>query len=297
MQILVAGASGMIGARLVARLRAEGHGVRTLVRREPRTADERRWDPDAGHVPDDEIAACDALVNLGGAPLAQLPWTDARRTAILESRVLTTTLLADAVAESPSPPTVWLNASAVGIYGDRPGERLVEDSPRGAGFLADVVDAWEAATAGAAGVTRVVLARTGLVLGPGGALAPLRLATRLGAGARIGGGQQRWPWISLDDEVGAMIHLLTSSTLAGPVNLVAPATSTSEDVTRAVARVLRRPHLLVLPRPVLRLALRDAADDLLLADQDVAPDRLLADGFVPTHRDLDRAVTAAFARG
>lgn len=296
MQILVAGASGMIGARLVARLRAEGHSVRTLVRREPRSADERRWDPDAGHVPDDEIAACDALVNLAGAPLARLPWTDARRTAILESRVLTTTLLADAVATSPHPPGVWLNASAVGIYGHRPRERLTETSARGAGFLADVVDAWEAATTGAAGSTRIVLARTGLVLGPGGALSPLRLATRLGAGARIGDGQQRWPWISLDDEVAAMIHLLTASTLAGPVNLAAPASSTSEDVTRAVARALRRPHLLALPRPVLRLALRDAADDLLLADQDVDPARLLADGFVPVHSDLDAAVAAAFAR-
>ncbi|QIK84102.1 TIGR01777 family oxidoreductase [Sanguibacter sp. HDW7] len=293
MRVLVAGASGMIGTRLVARLRADGHDVRALVRREPRTADERRWDPEAGKVPDDEVATCDALVNLAGAPLARLPWTNARRAGILESRVLTTTLLADAVAESPSPPSVWLNASAVGIYGDRPGERLTEASARGTGFLADVVDAWEGATAGATEATRVVLARTGLVLGPGGALAPLRLATRLGVGARVGPGRQGWPWISLADEIGAMVHLLTSSQLAGPVNLVGLATATSEDVTRSLARALHRPHLLVLPRPVLRLALQDAADDLLLADQAVVPERLLADGFVHAHRDVRSAVEAA----
>lgn len=293
MRVLVAGASGMIGTRLVARLRADGHDVRTLVRRAPRAASERRWDPAAGHVPDDEVAACDALVNLAGAPLARLPWTNGRRAGILESRVLTTTLLADAVAESPTPPAVWLNASAVGIYGDRPGERLTEASPRGTGFLADVVAEWETATAGAVGATRVVLARTGLVLGPGGALAPLRLATRLGAGARVGTGRQGWPWISLDDEIGAMVHLITSSQLAGPVNLVGPTPATSEDVTRALARALHRPHLLVLPRPLLRLALRDAADDLLLASQSVVPERLLADGFVHTHADVPSAVEAA----
>lgn len=297
MRVLVAGASGMIGTRLVARLRADGHDVRTLVRRAPRAATESRWDPDAGQVPDAEVAACDALVNLAGAPLARLPWTRARRTEIRGSRVLTTTLLADAVAGSPTPPAVWLNASAVGIYGDRPGERLAEGTVRGTGFLADVVDAWEAATAGATGATRVVLARTGLVLGPGGALAPLRLATRLGAGARVGTGRQAWPWISLDDEVAAMIHLLTASQLDGPVNLVGPTTATSEDVTRALARALHRPHLLVLPRPVLRLALRDAADDLLLADQAVVPGRLVADGFVHTHEDVAAAVAAVLADG
>lgn len=296
MRVLVAGASGMIGTRLVTRLRHGGHDVQTLVRRTPRDPSEHTWDPDAGAVPRDAVAACDALVNLAGAPLAQLPWTAARRTGILSSRVVTTALLAEAVAQSPTPPSVWLNASAVGIYGDRPGEPLTERSPRGLGFLADVVAEWEAAACGGEDATRVVLARTGLVLGPSGALGPLRLATRLGAGARVGTGAQRWPWISLDDEVGAIIHLLTSSTLEGPVNLVGPVTATSEEVTRALARFLRRPHALVLPSPLLRLALRDAADELLLADQAVASDRLRSDGYVHAHATPADAIAAAFAR-
>lgn len=296
MHVLVAGASGMIGSALVARLRAEGHTVATLVRRAPRGPDEHRWDPDAGHVPDEAVTAADALVNLAGAPIARLPWTEARRAAILGSRVATTTLLADAVVTSDDPPAVWVNGSAVGIYGDRPGERLTERSARGTGFLADVVEEWEAATSAAADVTRVVLARTGLVLGPGGAVAPLRLATSLGAGARVGSGRQSWPWISLEDEVGALVHLVTASQLAGPVNLVGPTPATSIDVTRGLARVLRRPHLLVLPAPVLRLVLGDAADDLLLADQAVDPARLLDDGFVHRHGDLRAALAAAVGR-
>jgi len=279
MRFLIAGSSGLIGTALARRLAGEGHEVRTLVRREPANERESRWDPRAGVVPAEPVAWADALVNLAGAPLTRLPWTAAYRGELLESRVRATATLAAAVRDSASPPRVWVNGSAVGYYGDRPGERLDEASAPGSGFLAGLVREWEAATAPAVPTTRVVLARTGLVLARGGALRPLTLATRLGLGSRIGPGRQHWPWVGLADEVGALVHLAARSDLSGPVNLVGPIPATSVDITRELASRLRRPHLFRLPAALLRAVLGAAADDLLLADQLVAPSRLLDDDY------------------
>lgn len=285
----------MIGGAVQKKFRDADHDVRLLVR-ESAAARSRdwAWNPETGVLPVGAIEWADAVVSLNGASLNKLPWTDQYRRKIRQSRVTATSLIATAIVNSAKPPKVWVSASAVGIYGDRPGEVLTEDSARGKGFLADVVADWEAATGRAERATRVVLARTGVVLGPGGgALRPLTLVSRLGLGGRIGPGCQHWPWISLDDEASAIVHLVGNSTLSGPVNLVAPSPATSSDVTRAISSQLRRPHLVPAPAWAMRLAMGEAANDLLLADQEVIPKRLLDEGFFQFHHpDLAKALAA-----
>jgi len=321
MRIVLAGGTGLVGQAVHAVASAAGHEVVLLVRRPARAAGEIAWDPGAGVLPSGVIEEADAIVSLNGSPLAKLPWTARYREEIRQSRVATTRLLAETIASARRAPKVWVSASAVGIYGDRPGEILDEDSTRGAGFLADVVDAWEAATSPAASTTRVVLARTAMVLGKrwstafpgdsiasaqrasslrsplnrplgrGGALAPLVRLSRLGLGGRIGSGRQHWPWITLEDEARAIVHLVADSSLAGPVNLVAPESATATDVTRKVASTLRRPHVFPAPAWALRALLGDAARGLLLADEQVFPRRLEAEGtFRFRHSNLDAAL-------
>ncbi|MCU1405398.1 MAG: nucleoside-diphosphate sugar epimerase, partial [Glaciihabitans sp.] len=186
-------------------------------------------------------------------------------------------------------PTVFLNASAVGYYGDRPAERLTEESSKGEGFLADVVEAWEAAAQVAPEGTRVVTFRTGLVVGRGGAFTPLLPLTQFGLGARFGTGGQHWPWISLYDEAAAIRHLLTSE-LHGAVNLAGPTPATSDRITSHLARDMHRWYKFAIPEAVITTALGSAGLDLLLASQKVLPERLLADGFVFRHTEVEAAI-------
>ena len=295
MRVLVSGASGLIGTELCAQLRAADHTVARLVRRDPRGADEFRWSPTTLSMDESALDGVDAVVNLSGASIARLPWTKAYRREILDSRVQVTRTLTDAMGRQTAPPAVLLNASAVGIYGDRPNEVLTEQSPAGTDFLAKVTGAWEAEAARAPESTRVVTLRTGLVIARGGALKPLLPIVKLGLGGPLGRGTQHWPWISLHDEAAAFVHLLTS-TLAGPVNLVGPAPATANDVIRAVSDGLRRPFLLPVPAFVLTLALQDAARALLLADQQIAPDRLQKDGFVFAQKTAADAVAWMLSR-
>lgn len=291
MKILIAGASGLIGTALQAEL--EGHEVRTLVRREPSGAEEYRWRPEELRVPQEAIEWADGVVSLSGAPLGRLPWTRNYRREIYHSRISATRTLATAIAAADDPPRVWVSGSAVGFYGDRPAEVLTEDSPPGEGFLSGVTQRWETATSAADDVARVVHIRTGLVMAGKGALAPLLLATRLGAGSTIGTGQQHWPWISLTDQARAIAHLLTESHLSGPVNLSGPDPVPSVELTRALARQMRRPHLFRLPVWLLRAVLGEPAEEMLLPDQHVLPERLLADGFRFRHPTAEEAVAAA----
>jgi len=293
LRVLLSGASGMIGPALEQRLVADGHTVSRLVRRPPRAPNEFSWAPDAKILDFRLLENVDAVINLSGAPLTHVPWTTGYREQILRSRVKSTQALVEAMGMTASPPPIFLCASAVGIYGDRPGERLTEESARGTGFLADVVEAWEAAAVLAPPRTRTVLLRTGVVIGPtGGALKPLRLATSFGLGATIGSGRQHWPWISLHDEVAAITHLLRSD-LAGPVNLAGPTPATAEAITRRLAADLHRPHLFRIPEKAIELASGDLGRELLLPSQQVVPERLEQDGFVFTHRTSDEAVDAA----
>lgn len=291
MEIAVTGSSGLIGSALVPLLREEGHRVRRLVRRPPRADDEVRWSPADGEVDVRGLAGIDAVVNLGGEPIGAGRWTKARKRRIRHSRVAGTTALAEAMTALEPRPTALLSASAIGFYGDRDDERLTEESPAGAGFLADVVAEWEAATAPAAdqGI-RTVLLRSGIVLSPaGGALRRQLPLFRLGVGGPLAGGSFWQSWISLDDEVAAICHLLTSD-VAGPVNLAAPEPVTNAELTRTLGRVLRRPAVLPVPRFALDLVLGRELSRNLLVSQRVVPVRLEADGFLFRHATLEPAL-------
>lgn len=289
LRVLIAGASGMVGTELQRQLRAEGHTVLTLVRRAPRGESEFSWSPGSGVVDGAVFDRADAVVNLSGASIARLPWTRGYQKQILDSRVSATRTLAEGMGRSSAPPRVFLSGSAVGYYGDRPAVRLTEDASKGEGFLSDVVAAWEEAAALAPEPTRTVFLRTGLVVGRGGAMTPLRLLTAVGAAARIGSGGQHWPWISLYDEAAAIRHLLTS-TLRGPVNLAGPTPATSDRVTRALAAAMHRWHLLRLPEGLISTMMGEAGRELLLASQKQVPAKLLADGFRFRHETVEQAI-------
>jgi len=279
---VIAGASGFIGRALVAELTREGWTVTRLVRGSATRADEVSWNPQSGTLDPTALSGADAVINLSGASISRMPWTSAIRESIVSSRRQATTTLVTAINLAKVAPKVFLSGSAVGIYGDRGEENLTETSTRGAGFLADVVEGWEADATRA--TCRTVFLRTGLVLGDGGALAPLRLATSFFAGARVGSGQQWWPWISHRDEVRAIVHLIDSK-LKGAVNLVGPTPARSVDITRALAGIMKRPHLFVIPAWAIGL-IGDAGRELLLASQKVRATALEKDGFVFEHRTV-----------
>jgi uncharacterized protein (TIGR01777 family) len=265
-----------------------------LVRREPRSRDEVRWDPQRQRIDAVGLLGCAAVVNLAGAPVAGRPWTETYKRKIRDSRVLGTATLAEAVASLEEPPRVFVNGSAIGFYGDT-GDRAVDESaPPGDGFLPSVCVEWEEATAPAreAGV-RTVLPRTGLVVSrEGGAWARLFPLFRAGVGGRMGDGRQYWSYVALHDEVAAIRHLIDTESLSGPVNLTAPDPLTNREITEAMGRVLRRPTLLTAPAPLLRLALGDMAEDIL-GSQRVLPTRLLASGFTFAFPSIEGTLRAA----
>ncbi|GAA1239160.1 TIGR01777 family oxidoreductase [Prauserella halophila] len=292
MRILVAGSSGLLGGALVARLSTAGHDVLRLVRRTPRAADERGWQPPAGRIDEGTFDGVDAVVNLCGAPLASGRWSDARKQHLVDSRVEPTEVLADAVARHGVP--VLLNASGINVYGDT-GDREVDESARhGSGFLADLCRSWEAATDPAVRAgARVVHLRTSPVLSAhGGLLAPLRMLFRFGLGGKLGDGRQYFPWIGLDDHVAAMELLLRKADVAGPVNLTAPEPVTNAEFTRALGSALRRPAPWRVPGFALRTVLGDAADEMLLSGPRAVPGRLPDTGFTFAHPRLEQALAA-----
>lgn len=295
LSILVAGASGFIGTPLVRALREAGHHVSTLVRREPRTPTEFRWSPGSRPLDPAVLDGADVVVNLAGASIGRLPWTETYREEILRSRVEATTTLVEAMRHATTPPRVFLSGSASGVYGDRPADVLQDDADAGSGFLADVCTAWEAAANQAPAGVRVVTLRTGIVIGEGGgALAPLVPLTKAGLGGRLGTGGQHWPWIALEDEVGAIVHLATASDVSGPVNLAGPEPAVADRVTKRVAEDLHRPYLFRIPEFALRLVLRDAADEMLLSSQQMVPAKLLESGYAFRYRRAEDAVDAVF---
>lgn len=294
MKVVVTGASGLIGSALVKSLTADAHDVVRLVRREPRAADERQWDPSGGDLDPALMDAADAVVHLAGAGIGDKRWTEDYKRTILRSRVDGTTTIATAIARATDPPNVLLSASAVGYYGETGDEGADESSPNGQGFLADVVRQWEAATAAAetAGV-RVVHARTGVVLSAeGGALGKVLPLFKLGLGGRLGNGQQWMSWIAIADHITALRFLLDRADLAGPINVTAPEPVRNRDYTKAIGRAVHRPALAVVPATALRVALGGFADEGVLVSQRVVPARLEDAGFPFTYADIDSALTA-----
>ena len=278
MNILITGASGLVGRNLSKLLTKKGHTVAPLVRGE-RKAGLPWWDPAAGKI-DLTPFSMDAVVHLAGENIAGR-WTDARKRRIRDSRVDGTRLLSQALAELRSPPRTFLQASAVGYYGDRGGLLLDETSDPGSGFLSDTCVAWEAAGEAAemARIRRVRM-RIGVVLTPeGGALKRMLPPFRLGLGGPVGSGKQYVPWISLHDLVSAMEFLLTDTSVSGVVNLTAPAPVTQKEMARALGKALGRPAFLPLPAFMVELLFGEMGKDLLLASTRVAPKRLQAAGF------------------
>jgi uncharacterized protein (TIGR01777 family) len=291
MRVLIAGASGLIGSALGERLGREGHEVRRLVRREAREGGEFRWDPPSGTVASGAFEGVDAVVNLGGQRLFPGRWSAMRKQQLIDSRVEPTEVLAEAVAEHGI--GVLVNASAVGYYGHTHESIVDESAPRGRGFLAELCEEWEAATA-AAGDARVVKIRTGLVLSAkGGLYGTLRPLFALCLGGRLGDGRQYMPWISLEDEVGAIVHVLTHDDVSGPVNLTGPEPVTNAEFTRAVGRVLHRPAPWWVPGVALKAVLGQAGEEMALFGQRAVPAALERSGYAFRHRTLDSALAAA----
>ncbi len=294
MKVAVTGASGLIGSALVPALRARGHEVIRLVRRAPSAPDEVRWDPAAGTVDLAGLQGIDAVVHLAGAGVGDKRWTEAYKKEILDSRVQGTTTIAQAMASLDPRPSVLVCGSAIGYYGDTGDREVTEKSPQGAGFLADVVAAWEASAQPAvdAGI-RVPLARTGLVVSSkGGAWKRLLPIFKLGVGGKVGSGKQYWSFISLRDEVAALIALLEDERYRGPVNLTAPHPVTNSEVTAAMGRVLGRPTVLPVPAFAIKAALGEFSQDVL-GSQRVLPQVLEGDGFSWSDPTIDQAIQQA----
>jgi uncharacterized protein (TIGR01777 family) len=294
MNVVVTGSTGLIGAALVANLRADGHDVRRLVRRAPAAADERQWEPASGRLDPDVLAEVDVVVHLAGAGIGDKRWTQQYKRLVLDSRVEGTSTIARAVAERPADKPLLLSASGVGYYGDTDEEAVDETAGRGAGFLADVVERWEQATRAASDAgARVVLLRSGIVLSPkGGALGKVLPIFKLGLGGRLGSGRQWMSWIALADHIAAIRFLIDQTGISGPVNLTAPEPARNRDYTKAIARAVRRPALLPVPAAALRLALGDFADEGVLVSLRVLPARLEAAGFRGSYDDVDAALRA-----
>jgi len=298
MKVIVSGSHGLIGTELVAQLTAAGHSVTRLVR--GRAAEgEAAWDPSADTVEADKLEGHDAAVHLGGVGIGDHKWTDEHKRAVMDSRVVSTSLLSRTLAGLRSPPGVLAVGSAVGFYGDRGDEILTEESETGTGFLAGVVAAWEAVSAGAAEAgLRVVRLRTGVVLtAKGGALAKQLLPFKMGVGGRLGTGKQWLSWIALDDEVAAILRVLEDDRISGPVNLTSPEPVTNAEFTKTLGRVLRRPAVLPVPTAALNALFgKEMVDEMLLGGQRVLPARLQEVGFTFRYPHLKDALAATLGR-
>ena len=274
-RIAITGSSGLIGTALVGHLKSEGHTVQRLVRRTPVASDEVQWDPQTGFVDLTALAGVDAIIHLAGVGVGDKRWTKKYKSEILNSRLLGTTTIAKAVAELR--PQVFISASAIGWYGESGNRAVVETDRVGDDFLAAVCREWESAADLAADV-RTVKIRTGLVLDPtGGALGKMLPLFRLGFGGKLGSGKQWWSWITLHDQIRAIVFVLENP-ISGAVNMTSPNPVTNQEFTSALARALHRPALFPAPAIALKIALGGFSSEVL-GSKKVIPQVLQEAGF------------------
>ena len=297
LKVILTGSHGLIGSELAETLQRGGDAVTRLVRSGPGPGD-AVWDISRATIDAPALEAHDAVVHLAGAGLGDHRWTDSYKREVHDSRTRGTALLCETLAKLERPPRVLVSGSAVGWYGDRGDEELTETSGPGAGFLAEVVKAWEAATEAAsdAGI-RVVRLRSGVVLSPkGGALKKQLLPFKLGAGGKLGSGKQWLSWIALDDEIAAILHLIRRETLRGPVNATAPNPVTNAEFTKALGAALHRPTIATVPSFALKAVFGgQMTEEMLLAGQRVLPRALEASGFTFGLPRVDEALQAMLA--
>ena len=285
-RIAISGSSGLIGTALVGHLKSEGHTVQRLVRRAPVAADEVQWDPQTGFVDLTALAGVDAIIHLAGVGVGDKRWTKKYKSEILNSRLLGTTTIAKAVAELR--PQVFISASAIGWYGESGNRAVVETDRVGDDFLAAVCREWESA-ADLAGDVRTVKIRTGLVLDPtGGALGKMLPLFRLGFGGKLGSGKQWWSWITLHDQIRAIVFALENP-ISGAVNVTSPNPVTNQEFTSALARVLHRPALFPAPAIALKIALGGFSSEVL-GSKKVIPHVLQEAGFTWDYPHITQAL-------
>ncbi|MGZ0711199.1 TIGR01777 family oxidoreductase (plasmid) [Coraliomargarita sp. W4R53] len=291
--IVIAGGSGLIGTALAESLRTDGHTVTTLVRRPTRRPFEVEWLTDSDDLDPDVLSGADAVVGLNGASIGRFPWTASYRSTLLWSRITPTRALARAIRQIGTDAPAFVSASAVGYYGSAPGVTLDESAPRGQTFLADLCGEWETAAEGAGQNARVAMVRTAPIVHRDGVLKPLLALTKLGLGGPVGRGTQVWPWITLDDEVRAIRHVIDTD-LSGAINVSGPTRATANDLGFALAMRMNRPYLLRAPVWGMKLALgKDAVESLLTSDAHVVPNALERSGFTFTHATIEDAVASA----
>ena len=294
--IVIAGGTGLLGTALLEALRVDGHRVIVLTRR-PTREHEVRWSPAGGGSSwSSTLNGADAVINLAGTSIAGGRWTAARKASIHASRKQATTAVVRAIADSSHPPAVFISSSAVGYYGARGDEPATEATPPGSDFLAEVCRDWEAIANQAAGQSRVVLVRSGVVFArEGGALPQLVLPFKLFAGGPVGTGKQFVSWIHLHDWLDMMKWALATTTLAGPINATAPTPVTNEELSHAIGRVLGRPSFLRAPSFALRLILGEMADALVLGGQRVIPEVARRHGFVFRYPTVESALRQIYS--
>lgn len=294
-RVAIAGSSGLIGSALVSALRAADHEVIRIVRRTPANTGELQWDPESGELDTAALRGVDAVVNLCGVNLGERRWSGEFKQSLRDSRITPTEVLSDAVAAAGVP--VLVSASGVGYYGDTRDRTIDETASAGTGFLAQLAVDWEAATAAAQDAgARVVLARTGIVLAPsGGVVGRLRPLFSLGLGTRLGNGRQYTSWISMADEVRALLFAISHDTLSGPVNLTGPAPVTNAEFTAALGRAVNRPAPLLVPGFALRAVLGEFVESLLTGQRAI-PAALEQAGFQFQHNTIGEALAYATSR-
>ncbi len=296
MKILISGSSGLIGGATATALKSDGHNVVRLVRpgKAPNPEDVQ-WDPMRATVDVAGLEGVDVVIHLSGAGIADGRWTAERKQLLRSSRIDTTRVLVDSLSRLKQKPRVLIVASAIGYYGSRGDEILTESSTNGTDFLALVCRDWEAeASRAAATGIRTIMLRTGIVLsGKGGALPRMLTPFKLGVGGRLGSGQQWMSWIGIEDVVGIIRQTIANERVSGPVNVAAPSPVRNEEFTRLLAGMLHRPAIFPAPAFVLRLAMGEMADAILLGSDRVKPDRMLAAGYKFRFEILEPALRAA----